>query len=143
MSKSSPLHKWVYRGNSSGCWLVPSQQNKYPQISRCGKSYKVVTYLYICRFGEIPTGMILDHVVCNDPWCVNPHHVKVTTQADNVRRSNVAVLTMRQAQRIRMCLAEGETAQDLAMKYGVCDGVIYNIKHGRTWNEETNSHLRK
>lgn len=36
----------------------------------------------------IPEGMTIDHIVCNNPPCVNPRHLKVATQIDNSMRGS-------------------------------------------------------
>jgi hypothetical protein len=43
-------------------------------------------FAYIEIRGEIPEGMVLDHVVCSNPSCVNPAHLDVVTNAENTRR---------------------------------------------------------
>jgi hypothetical protein len=38
-----------------------------------------------CR-GIIPEGLGLDHVVCDNPFCINPWHVEPRTQKQNLER---------------------------------------------------------
>jgi len=42
-------------------------------------------YAYILWRGEIPSGLTLDHL-CRNRGCVNPDHLEVVTQVENVMR---------------------------------------------------------
>lgn len=40
--------------------------------------------------GPIPENLVLDHVVCNNPKCVNPWHTEPRTQKENLSRISIA-----------------------------------------------------
>lgn len=76
----------------SGCWIwTGAQQSRgYGRYSRrrggvfvFGMAHRVV---YETLVGPIPEGMVLDHR-CRNTTCVNPDHMRICTQGDNVRAS--------------------------------------------------------
>jgi hypothetical protein len=69
---------------------------------------------------------------CGNPACINPAHLVKLSNFGRVgfhRRK----LKMEQAEEIRREHREGATQMALAVKYGVCQGTIRNIVHGKTY----------
>lgn len=52
-----------------------------------GVTVQAHQYAYCCRHGEIPDGMVLDHL-CRNRSCVNPDHLEPVTIGENVRRGD-------------------------------------------------------
>lgn len=46
--------------------------------------------MYELLVGEIPQGMVLDHVGCDNPVCCNPEHMTISSVKDNIGRSETA-----------------------------------------------------
>lgn len=72
-----------------GCWrwlgyVMPS--TGYGHMSFCTdkRRSRAHRYAYELFKGPIPKGMVVMHK-CDDPLCVNPKHLKVGSQADNLR----------------------------------------------------------
>jgi hypothetical protein len=73
---------------------------EWPQAKRGPKGYGAVTYqkkthfayklIYEHFVGPVPEGMVLDHVVCNNPACCNFAHLEVVTPRENLMRGNSA-----------------------------------------------------
>ncbi len=99
--------------------------------------------------GPIPKNMkVLHH--CDNPACVNPNHLFLGTQADNVddmiakgRNSppphllgedhwNVK-LTEDDVRQIRKMILEGYSSREIADHFNVAKPTIKDIKAGRTW----------
>ncbi len=93
--------------------------------------------------GEIPkAGQVLHR--CNNRLCVNPEHLYIGTNVDNMRDIAAAgtrkgelhlkaKLTNSIVRDIRKALENGETATVLATAYGVSTTAIHNVKSRRTW----------
>lgn len=96
--------------------------------------------------GPIPPGMLVCHT-CDNPPCVNPEHLFLGTNADNVadrerkgrgRRAigslaGHAKLNERKVLRIKQRLAAGANQSAVARQYGVDQCAINHIARGRTW----------
>jgi len=70
----------------SDCWINTShykQLGGYPHIMRNNKSFKMARYIWKLYFGEIPEGMSILHK-CDTPECINPDHLFLGTQKDNM-----------------------------------------------------------
>jgi len=101
---------------------------------------------YMIFSGDIPAGLCVLHS-CDRPWCVNPAHLYVGTQLENVRDRVVrgrsgslrgeahgrAKLTSGDVANIRAEIAAGAVQRRLAERYGVTPTTILGIKRRRIW----------
>lgn len=90
-------------------------------------------YIYLIINGQIPEDKLVRHK-CNNPNCINPEHLEIGTQKDNMedmKRSNKPkkkrkVLTKEEIVQI---ITDCElTNEQLAKKFDVTVRTIYNIK---------------
>lgn len=74
---------------SNGCWLWTGNRDRqdYGLFTVDGQKVRAHRFAYELLVGEIPEGLVLDHVVCDTPPCVNPAHLDPTTSVANVMRS--------------------------------------------------------
>lgn len=77
---------------SPGCWLwqVSLYANGYGQVCvgrhRDGTQHNAYAHrvAYVLTHGDIPAGRVVMHS-CDTPACVNPAHLQLGTQRDNLR----------------------------------------------------------
>jgi len=72
---------------NSGCWLWIGATNEagYGRFYVNGKNLHAHRFSYLAFKGEVPEGMVLDHL-CRVHCCVNPDHLEAVTNKENVRR---------------------------------------------------------
>ena len=94
---------------------------------------------------EIPEGMVIMHT-CDVPGCVNPAHLRLGTQADNMadrdrkgrngrkgKPGEPKKLTADQVREIRARVAAGDSQRSVAREYGVSQPLVNHIVHRRVW----------
>lgn len=74
---------------NTGCWLwVGAHDNGGYGIFRNQKAHR---FSYTLHRGEIPEGLVLDHL-CRVRCCVNPNHLEAVTAKENIRRGEVSLI---------------------------------------------------
>ena len=140
---------WAKVKKTSKCWLWLSTVNDkgYGFIGFRKKLISAHRYSYSLHNGEIPSGMhVLHH--CDNPSCVNPKHLWIGTNYDNVQdkmrkgrdydkrnaKNPNAKLTLDLADEIRLLYEKGGYTQpQLGRKYGVNRNVIGRIVNNQQW----------
>lgn len=71
----------------SGCWLWSERCDPfgYGHFRTRKLTLKAHRVAWTLKRGEIPIDMTLDHL-CRVPKCVNPAHLELVTNAENIRR---------------------------------------------------------
>lgn len=71
----------------SGCWLWRAAHNPagYGRLTRGGKAYLAHRVAYEALVGEIPEGLVTDHL-CRVTRCVNPEHLEPVMDRENILR---------------------------------------------------------
>lgn len=87
--KNTEIDFWmrVDKDAPNGCWqwLGSQGQKGYAQWHIGGKTIYVHRYSYNILVGEIPISLVIDHL-CRNRSCVNPGHMELVTQQENILR---------------------------------------------------------
>lgn len=80
---------WSKIGSIDDCWLWVGSRNTqgYGQMWYKGGRVVVHRLAYRALVGEIPEGLVIDHL-CRVRNCVNPDHLEVVTSRENTLRGN-------------------------------------------------------
>ena len=152
------MEKVVKEPGPDGCWLwqgfiFPRGYGAFRDGS--SGSRRAHRWSYEHFVGPVPDGLLVLHR-CDVRHCVNPDHLFVGTQKDNIADmlakgrgpervrqgatlNNVGVnnpaakLTEDAIREIRRLYADGTQIIQLARRYGVSTPVIHSILKGKTW----------
>jgi len=136
-----------YEIDPNGCHICTSHLSRnvggYARISINGKVTPLHRVMYEKHKGKIPRGMCVCHK-CDNPECINPDHLFLGTQRDNVldmikkgrdnhargEKHHRAKLT---ANKVLEIQKSGKSYNWLAAKYNISKTTIWRIKKKITW----------
>ena len=75
----------VDKTDSCWNWLASTNASGYGLFRFQGKTSKAHRVSYILTFGYIDENLVIDHL-CKNRKCVNPLHLELVEQKENVRR---------------------------------------------------------
>lgn len=139
-------------GGDDACWMwqasTVSNEFPYGRFQANYKRFLAHRYSWMITNGPIDDGMFVCHK-CDRPRCVNPTHLFLGTQDDNMRDMlekgrqpkgakgelhNMAKLTTEEVMEIRTRYATGDIMRrELASEYGVSLGAVCDIIYRRSW----------
>lgn len=142
---------WQRVHKTDGCWLWTGNRNHHRggygtlTLGASGTHTRLSWYAhrfsYELHYGRIPEGMKVCHR-CDHPPCVNPAHLFLGTQGDNVRdaaqkgRLHVARPKRRKVsdadiQAMRKLRAEGWMQEGIAERFGVSESFVSLVLRGK------------
>jgi hypothetical protein len=128
-------------------WNKDLHKDGYGQLTYHRKYYLSHRLSWILTFGDIPKGLYVLHK-CDNPPCINPNHLYLGTQQDNVNdmyskhrdnnlfgsKHGMALLTEDQVREILKLYDTGTIQiKQLAERYGISKTGIYHIVHRENW----------
>lgn len=139
---------------NSGCWLweACASDGGYGHIRHKGRMIKAHRASWMLYRGSIPDGQGYHGICvlhrCDVTFCVNPDHLFLGTNRDNVldkyakgrgvnlrgSAHGMAKLFESDVLLIRERLKGGESGAAIARDYGVKKHAIYSIKTGKNWS---------
>lgn len=137
---------WAKVNKTPDCWLWggATDRDGYGKIGERGESIGAHRVSYELANGPIPAGMCVLHS-CDNPPCVNPGHLSIGTQADNMTDRDAkgrgpkgelnpnSVLDWPRVRDIRSRHAAGETCAAIARSMGVGKSNISMIVLNLRW----------
>jgi hypothetical protein len=123
-----------------GCWeWIGSKNSKgYGTLRRAGGHWMAHRVSYELAHGcKLPPNRWVLHR-CDNPICVNPDHLFLGTQSDNMRdmarkERGCSKLSHTQAYEILWRKASGERRRALADEYGVSFAAVKDLVRRKTW----------
>lgn len=135
--------------NPADCWpwLSTVSPNGHAMKTVAGKSTPAARWMWAQLFGPIPAGMVIYHT-CGDQTCINPHHLRMGSQADACRNGpgsdrTPVTLTPSDVRELRSIPADDRTpnrARALADQLGVTVGTVRSIWRGSHWRRARPHH---
>ena len=127
------------------CWEFSKTQGRYGIFALDGiHAMGAHVASYLIYKGDIPEGMLVRHTCDNRP-CVNPDHLVLGTQLDNMadcverrriatgERQGLSVMTEERVRDMRKQHAEGATQVSLAADFGISQPTVSQIIRRVTW----------
>lgn len=77
-----------YVENENGCWVWQGSTGRhgYGSVKYKGKTVGAHRVSYILTYGQIPEGLVIDHLCSNKP-CINPLHLEAVAHKVNLQRA--------------------------------------------------------
>lgn len=147
MNKNSLQHKFesLYTPEpTSGCWLWEGSGERYGKFMYNRVYYIAHRVAYFLNVGPIPDGIYVCHK-CDNTFCVNPDHLFLGTQKDNMQdmiskgrlynrfgiNNPRAKFTLQEVYDIIQDTREQKT---IAHSYGVSQSTISRIKRKKAYS---------
>lgn len=127
-------------------WQASFGNSGYGQFD-CGLAHRAAYRLLV---GKIPDGLVVLHS-CDNKKCVNPSHLHLGTQKDNIRDASSkgrmignrvrgskkpgTVLNEKKVRELRKLRDDGWTFTKLALHYGCAVSTIRNAYIGKWWSD--------
>ena len=142
---------WEKVAKTDTCWLWAAGKDKYGYGAFwvAGKTVKAHRFSWEMHFGAIPAIACVLHI-CDTPLCINPGHLFLGSNADNMadkvakgrqarlagEASGASILTALNVAEIRALYATGLYYQrELSVKFGVRRQHISLIVLNKHWRE--------
>lgn len=134
----------VNKGAPNGCWEWTASRTKkgYGHFGFNGRTFIAHRFVLMMQGHEIPEDMAVCHR-CDNPPCVNPEHLFIGTNQDNVddmvskgrhHGRNPAKLTPEKVLEARLRATQGESHRSIARSMGVASTTLSYAVNGTNWS---------
>lgn len=143
-AKNRPIE---FKVDDNGCFIVTSHTplgtGYFLTRKRCIRK-SIHRLIYEECFGEIPDALVVRHK-CDVTVCINPEHLELGTQRDNVMDTVKRNRTLRgenhpqhkldetTVRKIKGMLSSGKRNCEIARMFNLHTSTVCNIKHGNAW----------
>lgn len=128
---------WSRVDKTGDCWrwLGAHNKNGYGVVGRDKKVLWCHRIAWELTNGPIPNDKVLDHL-CRNVWCINPKHLDLVTQTENIRRGSLTKLTREQVLDMRHRYANGERSWiAFAKEFGIAKRYVGYLIRGQAWSD--------
>lgn len=145
LTPTERFFRYVKKGEECWEWIGGKDPNGYGRMNVEGRPTLVHRISYRIHRGSIPDGMVICHK-CDNPSCVNPDHLFVGSQADNIADMHNKGRTRKRGLKgeshanskltedaVRSIRVSAESATALSRKYNVSRAVIHDVRERKTW----------
>lgn len=84
------LEKYIIIDPVTNCWIWQKGKDSggYGNVwnPNCKRVVRTHVVFYERKYGKVPFGLVLDHVICSNPPCCNPDHVSPKKRGINASR---------------------------------------------------------
>lgn len=136
----------VDQQSDSACWLwiACKNANGYGIMNVAGRPMSAHRISWVIHNDQIPDGMCVCHK-CDTPSCVNPNHLFLGTQKENMRDAKTkgrmqrgerhyrAKLNRKDVVDIKRLHSQGVMIKQLASNYGVHVNTISRVINKNSW----------
>lgn len=118
-------------------WNAKLRPDGYAHLRIHSKRVLAHRLSYETFIGPIPDGVLVLHK-CDNPSCVCPDHLFLGSHQDNkndsVRKGrHKKLLTHDTVREIRRLSSEGMQGVDIATRFGISSGTVYDVLHRKRW----------
>ncbi len=124
---------------TEACWNWNSSKDGggYGQTNIGSEKIKAHRLSYELFKGEITDNLLVCHG-CDNPSCVNPEHLWLGTNKDNMKDMHdkgriYTKLSPYQITKMRQLWKDGSSSKEICEKYGVTSGHLSNIVNRKIW----------
>lgn len=82
-NRYADIQKYVEKTSTCWNWTGTKDRDGYGRVRWQGKMHGAHRIFYTQEIGEIPKGLVINHM-CRNTSCVNPLHLEATTHKHNI-----------------------------------------------------------